>query len=162
MWKCAICAIEHDDLPLCFGAEAPWRTLVAEADFDDRVELTKDQCVVDGKYFFIRGHIEIPIHPMHDTLALSVWVSLSEKSFLHCSSRWENPDREGDGYFGWLSTPVPIYPDTIHLKTNVRSRAPGLVPLIELQECDHPLYRDQRDGISAERFREIVHELLHS
>ena len=162
MWTCGICGIEHDDLPLCFGADAPWRAMVAEAEFGSRVELTKDQCVVDRTSFFIRGHIEIPIHTMAQTLAWSVWVSLSETSFLHCSARWEDPDREGDGYFGWLCTPVPIYSDTLHLKTNVRSRAPGVVPLIELQECDHPLYRDQRDGISVDRLREIAHAILHS
>jgi len=56
MWTCAICKVEHSSLPLCFGAEAPWRALASEAEFDERVELTKDQCVVDGQHFFIRGH----------------------------------------------------------------------------------------------------------
>jgi hypothetical protein len=35
--------------------------LVAEGEFEQRVALTKDQCIVDGKVFFIRGHIELPI-----------------------------------------------------------------------------------------------------
>lgn len=123
MWTCVICKSEHSSLPLCFAAEAPWRALAAEAEFDDRVELTKDQCVVDGRHFLIRGHVELPIIATTDTLAWSVWCSLSEKSFRHMTERWEDPARDGDGYFGWPSSPIPVYPSTIHLKTNVRPEA---------------------------------------
>ena len=60
-WRCNTCGVEHTEIPLCFGIEAPWRALVPENEFAQRVELTSDQCVVDDQTFFIRGHIEIPI-----------------------------------------------------------------------------------------------------
>ncbi|MGO9249589.1 MAG: DUF2199 domain-containing protein, partial [Solirubrobacteraceae bacterium] len=84
-WTCRTCGVEHTDVPLCFGIEAPWRALVPESEFDQRVDLTSDQCVVDGQHFFIRGHIEIPIHDYPEPFAFSVWSSLSERSFLHIS-----------------------------------------------------------------------------
>jgi hypothetical protein len=161
MWTCAICKAEHDTLPLCFGAEAPWRALVPEAEFDERVELTEDQCVVDGQHFFIRGHVELPILATADTFAWSVWCSLSEGNFRHMTDRWENPERDGDGYFGWLSSLISIYSSTIHLKTNVKVRAVGMVPLIEIQDCEHPLFIDQRDGVTLMRVHEFVHALTH-
>lgn len=161
-WKCATCGKEEVDLPLCFGAEAPWRFLVPESEFTDRVDLTKDQCVVAEKAFFIRGHIEIPIHGQPEPLAYSVWSSLSEKSFLHMSDRWVSKDRASDApYFGWLSSSTPVYPDTIHLKLSVQSRAPGLTPLFAVELTDHPLSQDQRHGITAQRWHEIAHSLLH-
>ena len=61
-WTCPICGAESAEVPVCFGAEAPWRALVPEDEFARRVELTADQCVVDGKTFFVRGHIQIPTH----------------------------------------------------------------------------------------------------
>ena len=162
MWTCAICGAEHSSLPLCFGADPPWRAFAPEAEFEDRVELNKDQCVVDREHFFIRGHIELPILEGSELFAWSVWCSLSEKSFLHMVDRWDDPNREGDGYFGWLCSPIPVYPSTIHLKTNVIARAVGRVPLIEIQECEHQLYLDQRDGIALRRVHEFVHALTHT
>ena len=121
-WKCATCGVEHDDLPTCFGCEAPWRELVAESEFESRVELTRDQCVVDGSVFFVRGHLEIPIVGHPETLVLAVWSSLSEQSFCHMCDRWNDDDRHYDPpYFGWLSSRLPVYPDTVNLKLSVQT-----------------------------------------
>lgn len=162
MWTCATCGVEHASLPLCFGADAPWRTFVPQREFNGRVQLTADQCVVDGQYFFIRGHIELPIVDAADHFSWSVWCSLSEASFRRMTERWDDPRRDGDGYFGWLCTQIPVYPSTLHLQTNVRVRAVGLVPLIELHECEHPLYLEQRDGVTLERVHQIVHLATHN
>lgn len=160
-WKCTVCGEEHRDIPMCFGVDAPWRALVPESEFDARVELTGDQCVVDDHTFFVRGHIEIPIIGQLETLAFSVWSSLSEKSFLHMCERWEDPDRGTDPpYFGWLCSPVHVYSSTIHLKVSVQSRSPGLVPIFAVEPSDHPLSQDQRNGITVERWHQIAHELL--
>src|SRR5688572_4878439 len=70
-WKCTICSSEHVELPTCFGIEAPWRALVPEVEFSKRVDLTSDQCVVDAREFFVRGHIEIPIVGRAESLAFS-------------------------------------------------------------------------------------------
>jgi hypothetical protein len=91
-WKCHLCNIAHDELPGCFGMDAPWAVFVPESEFDSRVELTQDQCVVDEEHFFIRGHIDIPIHGQDEPLSFSVWSSLSEESYLRMSDRWEEPD----------------------------------------------------------------------
>ena len=160
-WKCTVCGEDHNDIPSCFGIEAPWRALVPEAEFSNRVELTKDQCVIDGKEFFVRGHIEIPIIGQSETLAFSVWSSLGEKSFLHLCDHWEDPDRGSDApYFGWLCSPIHVYPSTIHLKLSVQSRSPGLVPLFTVEPPEHPLSQDQRNGITVQRWHRLAHELL--
>jgi hypothetical protein len=160
-WKCQICGVELDDMPMCFGVDAPWRALVAESEFVQRVELTPDQCVVDKNSFFVRGHIEVPIHVIQESVAFSVWASLSEVSFKHMSERWESPDRASDPpYFGWLCSPIEAYPSTIHLKLSVQSRSPGLTPLFTVEPTDHPLAIDQHNGISIEHWHEIAHHLL--
>ena len=162
-WICHSCGMEHADIPICFGIEAPWRALVPESEFDKRVDLSPDQCVVDGQTFFIRGHIEVPIHEYPDRLSFSVWSSLSEQSFIHVSKRWEDPDRASDPpYFGWLCSPIAAYPSTIHLKLSVQSRPPGLTPLFSLGPTEHPLSIDQRNGISIQRWHAIAHQLLHA
>ncbi len=160
-WKCSICGQKHDEVPLCFGCKAPWRYLVKESDFAERVYLDQDICVVDAKLFFIRGHIQIPIIGTNEIFAFSVWCSLSEKSYQKTIERWFEPTRElDDAYFGWLSSHIPIYPETIHLETSVQSRAVGLVPLITLEHTDHPLAIEQHHGITEARWHELALSLL--
>ena len=162
--SCPRCGSPSPDPPLCYGAEAPWRLLgVTEAEFEKRVDLTADQCVIDEKHFFLRGHIILPIIGSSDTFAWSVWCSLSENSFLHACDRWFDPARPGDPpYFGWLMTSLPCYPETLHLKTSVQSRAVGVVPAVTVEPTDHPLSVEQRYGVTMDRVREFAHEVLHA
>jgi len=75
---------------------------------------------------------------------------------------WETNGRKSEpAYFGWLSTAVPTYPETLNLKTQVHTRAVGQRPFVELEETDHPLSVEQRRGIMEERVREIAEILMH-
>jgi hypothetical protein len=161
-WKCKTCGLEHDELPLCFGFDAPWPMLVPEDEFDRRVELTSDLCIVDGSTYFIRGHIEIPIIDQHDTFCFSVWASVSESCGRRIQERWKAPDRGNDlPYAGSLCSAIPVYPDTVQLKLSVQTRPPGLVPLMTVEPSQHPLAVDQRRGISVQHWHELAHCLLH-
>jgi hypothetical protein len=91
-----------------------------------------------------------------------VWVSLSLENFERMLELWETPGRESEPpYFGWLSTALPCYPDTLNLKTHVHTRPVGERPFIELEPTDHPLAVEQRNGITMARVREIVECALH-
>jgi len=75
---------------------------------------------------------------------------------------WTNPDRVALGpYFGWLCTRLPMYPDTMFLKTMVHPREVGVRPFVMLAPTRHPLAIDQRDGLEAERVRNMVERMLH-
>ena len=162
-WKCHTCGVEHSEAPTCFGFEALWRQLVPESQFELRVVLSPDICIVDEEIYFIRGHIQIPISGNSKSLQFSVWSSLSERSFQHMGERWESPDRGSDPpYFGWLSSNIAVYPTMNHLKLSVQSCPPGETPIFLVEPSDHQLSIDQRQGISTERWYELVHILMHT
>ena len=54
-WICLQCSETHEDLPLCYGAEAPqiYRS-IPESERAARVELSCDMCVIDRQYFLCR------------------------------------------------------------------------------------------------------------
>ena len=80
---------------------------------------------------------------------------------MHLESRWEEPSRTGDGYFGWLCTSLPCYETpTLHLATDVLMREVGVVPTVTLHPCEHPLHEEQKNGISMRRIEAIACELL--
>ena len=81
-YNCSICNRERDELPLCYGAPAPWRQMgISEDEAESRVHANEDLCIVDGEHFFIRGHLYLPIHESDEFFAWSVWCSLSAESF---------------------------------------------------------------------------------
>jgi hypothetical protein len=164
-FTCSCCRESHDLSQISFGADAPvqWR-LLTEAE-RARSELGQEQCVIEsdeGRHFFVRACLEIPIQGVDDAFTWGVWTSLSEASFLEMSDHWEDPDRTRLGpYFGWLSTNVPEYPDSVFLRSRVHQRPVGFRPLIELDPSDHPLAVHQRQGIDATQLQAIVRRLLH-
>jgi len=161
MSKCKVCNCELGEVPMCFGGKSPALLMVPESEYGDRVEENADQCIVDGKHFFVRGHIELPVTDTGEVFIWSVWVSLSEESFNKMCDEWDTEGRENsEPYFAWLMTNLPCYPETLHLKTNVQTQPVGFVPLINLQPSEHPLSLEQKNGITMARVHEIVHQVM--
>lgn len=162
-WRCRRCDEVHADLPMHYGAAAPlaWYG-VPERQRRKRCLLSSDQCVIDDEHFFIVGNLEIPVEGVAELFSWDVWVSLSAANFARATQLWTTPGRESEPpYFGWLSTALPGYPDTIHLKTHVHTREVGRRPRVELEPTDHPLAVEQREGITLARVREIAELVLH-
>ncbi len=91
-----------------------------------------------------------------------VWVSLSDRNFERTCELWEQNGRESEPpYFGWLSTALPGYPETVNLRTMVQTRELGRRPSVELEPSDHPLAVEQREGITIARVQEIAELVLH-
>jgi len=135
---------------------------IPEEERPERCELTSDTCVIDAKWFFVRGCIEIPVYGVNDPFIWGVWVSLSEQSFNRFLELYDVENREDEApFFGWLCTHIADYPDTINLKTMVHLRNEGLRPYIELEPTDHPLAREQRDGIEMARVAAIYEARVH-
>lgn len=89
-----------------------------------------------------------------------VWVSLSKQSFDRYVETYEAPDTT-DQYFGWLCNSLPYYPETFPMKTQVHPRTNNVRPYIELEDSEHPLSVDFRNGISIERAQEIAEHAMH-
>lgn len=146
-----------------FGAEAPLSYgAVAESERASRCDLGSDDCVIDGKWFFVRGCLEIPVHGANKPFSWGVWVSLSERSFHTWLENFDQQRRSHVGpFFGWLNASLKPYPDTANLKTRVHLRDDGIRPLIEVTDTDHPLAVEQRAGISVDRVAEIYAIMVH-
>jgi hypothetical protein len=166
-FRCTFCGSDHEGPPRSYGFEAPTPYhLVPESERTGRVELGEETCtLVDalgGQHYFVRGNVEIPILGESEPFVWNLWVSLSEKNFHRALDRWEDPRRvEEPAYFGWLSTRIPLYPETLNLKTNVHTRPLGVRPSIVLEPTEHPLAVEQHRGITLERVQEIAELSLH-
>jgi len=152
--SCKVCGREHGDLPhLSASAPDHWSEALEQ---DPDSHLDEDLCIVQARDFFVRAVIEIPVRDGKEPFGWGVWVSLRRENF----ELYREHPRSGElgPFFGWLSTGIADYrEDTLNLKTRVHFRGDGLRPLVELHPCDHPLYRQQQEGISLDQAWEIVH-----
>ena len=157
-FTCACCGKEVSGLPdLAFDAPLHYDQL-PEAERAGRARLDADFCVIDGKDRFIRAVCPVPIRGTEEHFAWGVWVSLSAESFERYHASFETLDQSHlGGMFGWLSNRLPLYPDTLKLQTSVMPQDHRQRPLVWVNQvhADHPLYIDQREGITTERLGEI-------
>jgi hypothetical protein len=158
-YTCSICGEEHTDLP-DIGANTPFQWSDEFAN-DSNSLLTEDLCIIQGRDYFVRGIIEIPVHDYKREFGWGVWVSHKKENFEIYREHFDTPDI--GPFFGWLSTEIDYFSQsTLQLKTMAYYQGNGLRPRIVLEESDHPLSRHQHEGICLSQASEIVHHYLRT
>jgi hypothetical protein len=162
VWTCACCGKKYDTLPFAYALEQPdaWHG-VPEQQRPHRTTLDTDACTIDGREFYVRGCIVIPVIDHADSFVWGVWVSVSEKSFDRIGQLWDVEIRDHEPpFFGWLANNISIYPTTRNLKLNVVLNNAGQRPSLLLEPTDHPLAVEQRNGITLDRVKDIASQVL--
>jgi hypothetical protein len=165
---CPTCGALHLDLATAMGSGSPHAWDVATAAQRDAGELTDDLCFLPeagpegGTSYFLRGEVALPLLDGGDRPAFSwsVWVLVSGESLEVLFEHWDEPDRAErvPPVYGLLASALPYEPSTLDLRAVVRTRAPGLVPRVEVERggpSPHPLAREQAEGISWHRVAEL-------
>lgn len=155
---CQTCERWHESLPLSFSVKAPLAaTRIPTADLEQRVVITRDQCVIDGTTFFLRGRIVVPVIGLEEPFIWGVWAEVSPKCFIRTHELWNEQGRELEPvYSGWLDTELPLYGTTTNLEVNVKTQIVGRRPHFEIISDEHPLGKEQCAGITLARVQEIA------
>ena len=175
-WKCSTCDEWHTGACLDFGYSWPfyWTKEHGQNNLADvlgtdaakghaHTFLNEDFCVIEGKHFFVRGVIHLPIVGTDETFRWGVWGSLSEPNFNQLIEMNDDPKRiDLPPMFSWLSSQIKDYPDSLSLKMYAHIQALHDRPLFELEPADHQLAREYHHGITPERVKEIMLGRLRS
>jgi hypothetical protein len=147
-------AVAYDGPALgCDDAGQPWQLTRHGGDF----------CIADGQYFFVRAVLRVPILGAREPMEWGVWCSLSEANFRRYGDTFDDTNQAEIGpMFSYLGNNLGGYSDSLGLRCNVLPQNDRKRPLVELHpDQDHPLVRDQAQGISPERAVELVMPSLH-
>lgn len=163
-YYCSKCAIYHKEIPMAYGTDAPYAYyLIPEDEREERCRLTADQCIIDNKFHFRRGGIELSVENNQDNFRWNVWVSVSKEDFDRMGELWEDENRVLEKpYTGKIATQLEPYPETLDLPVSIITQKVGYAPKIELMECNHPLYFEQENGINMERVIGFAKEILYN
>jgi hypothetical protein len=156
-WTCSICGKPHADLPH-IGSTAPyqWRD---EYKSDPNSLLADDLCIIEGRDYFVRGVIEIPVHDYEHEFGWGVWVSHKKENFEIYRENFHSADI--GPFFGWLCTEIKYYAlSTLDLKTMTHYRGGNLRPFIEVEPAEHPLSQQQQNGITLDQAWEMAHSYV--
>jgi len=169
-WKCGTCDKWHSGPCLDFGFSKPcswdgsrekgtrWvNAIPGAARSPSATFLDADYCSIDGRGFFVRGLIRLPVIGTAEYLCWGVWGSLRRENFEILLRMDKDPRRvELPPMFSWLSSRISDYPDTLNLKMNAHIQKPGMRPHFRLEPTDHPLAQEYYYGIAPERVKEIM------
>ncbi len=160
---CSICDQQHEDLPLSYSVKAPQAVAsIPVNELEQRVVLTPDQCVIDGRDFYLRGRIPIPVDGLSEPFIWGVWAEVSPKTFMRTDELWSTEGRENEPPFtGWIDTQIFPYGNTINVEVFIHTQPVGQRPQFEISDPEHPLAIEQREGITMERVQEIAETILH-
>jgi hypothetical protein len=162
-FKCTCCGGWHEGIP-SYNAESPrYYSSLPNAERAARCVVDSDTCVVDQKFFFVRGCLEIPVQGAFNPFVWGVWVSLSKNRSINSwhASTQQNARTSARSLAGSPPNCRFIRARRTSSKTRVPLRDDGMRPYIELEPTEHPLALEQRCGITAERLAEICSRLEH-
>jgi hypothetical protein len=161
-WTCASCGGRHKGLfDLACAKPDFWQgaeTYLPNAAISESSNcLTEDFCIIDGEHFFVRAVLSIPLRGLPgQSFSYGVWSTLSKKNFERYAETFDSGEQDGLGpWFGWFSNRLKGYPDTLNMKCQVHPQFGRQRPWIELEQSEHPLAIEARDGITYERLFEI-------
>ena len=161
---CRTCGQSHEGVPPSFAADFPdMFANMSEPDREARAVVSSDQCIVDERFFFIRGCLEIPVHGNSEPFVWGLWALVKEEVFDEISASWEEQGRETrrGPFKARLANSLSVYPETLNLKLRMVIQPVGTRPLFILEEDQHPLATAQQDGISRVDAMELSATLLH-
>ncbi len=85
---CSVCGERHV-LPLSYSVKAPLAAGAIPVDeLEQRVVITPDQCVIDGRDFYLRGRILVPVIGLDESFVWGIWVEVSPKNFVRTNELW--------------------------------------------------------------------------
>lgn len=160
-WTCPSCGEPHQGLfDLAARHPAQWphgeeyepnAALRMDGDF-----LSEDFCVLRGEHFFVRSLLLLPIIGADKPFGFGVWGTLSRANFELYVETFDGGAQGHLGpWFSWFSNDLRSYPDTVNLKAQMHLRNGRQRPYLQIMSDDHPLARDQREGITFDRVLDL-------
>ncbi len=158
-YRCPSCARKHDGLPaLAYGRPDAIFNLGTDEQ-KARAVTASDLCILDDERYFVRCVLQIGVAGSESSFEYGPWVEVDVRTFsryaIHCNTGQDPGWKVADGR---LANAFPANTEgTLGVACRIRlSEEPRQRPTVEITDKQHPLFREQRDGISMARAIEIV------
>ncbi|WP_166442726.1 DUF2199 domain-containing protein [Phragmitibacter flavus] len=132
---------------------------VPEEERASRCKESDDLCRIDGERHFIRGMALISIVDLDDTFAWGMWAEVSKEDFNGYLRAYSVDGSLLPRFPGRLSVEDFGYRGLEGHEVAIQLGKSSERPEFYLTPSDHAFYRDQIQGITYHRSREILHAM---
>lgn len=150
---CSKCGEEHppEEMELTFRRPDDVAKLSAE-ERARRVRENNDFCIVEGKRFFIRALLPLPVESRDIPYCIGLWVEVTQATFERVYELWDSDEQIHEQPFAaQIANDIPTADGSLGLHAEVRLTGPATRPEVFLQASQHQLYIDQTSGIDEHR-----------
>lgn len=153
---CSQCGEEHplEEMELTFRRPDDVAKLSAE-ERSRVVQENNDLCVVDGKRFFVRALLPLPIESRDIPYCIGLWVEVTQATFERVYELWDSEEQVHEPPFAaQIANEIPTSGGSLGLHVEMRLTGPTTRPDVLLQPSQHQLYIEQARGIDGHRAAE--------
>jgi hypothetical protein len=125
---------------------------------EERARLVKesdDVCVIEGKRFFIRALLPLPVESRAIPYCIGLWVEVTQATFERVYELWDSGEQVHEPPFAArIANDIPTASGSLALPAEMRLTGPATRPDVFLQPSQHQLYIEQAHGIDEHRVSE--------
>jgi hypothetical protein len=161
---CSVCGEFHAERLLDIRMSFPDAIhALSEDERRARTWLSDDFAVLDERRFFVRGLLEIPIVDLDDCFGYGVWAELEREEFERLLEHWyDEGQAAAEPVAARLANDLAPFNETTGLLIELQPVSADRLPVVQLDEVDHPLCRAQQEGISSARCEELAATAFHA
>ena len=162
-FTCSVCGEYHDEQLLDIRAGLPDPVFeLDDTERDARADVGDDWCVLDDERFFVRGLVELPVPALRDQFRFGAWVEVARDDFAKLGRLWHDPGGlRHPPFAATLANELRPYAGTAGLPVLLRLEDVERLPSIEVLDGEHPLGRDQRDGVDEPAVHRLAATVRH-
>jgi hypothetical protein len=125
------------------------------AERESRVQENNDLCILDGKRFFVRALLPLPVLEGVQPYNVGLWVEVSQRDFERVYELWDAADQADEPSFdAQVANDIPLHPPVLGLAARLSLTGPTTRPEVTLETAEHPLVGEQVRGITVHRASE--------
>lgn len=156
-WVCDVCGQVHDELPRDFGWKLPdelWE--LPEEVRQEMLDWSTDVAYNEGRWF-LRGVLYVPFNFDEGQWGWGIWVEVEEEVMGAAYRCFEMDATNEPRQPGTIANKIPGFEDSIGQSVDIQFLTPDKRPIFFFPaESEYPLAKEQREGISAERYHAVL------
>ena len=119
---------------------------------EERVQANEDLCAIDGKRFFVRAVLPLPVVSRTRPYNIGIWVELDRTSLERVGVLWNDPNQTSEPPFSVrISNEIPLTGGSCGTAATLHLTGPTTRPNVLVLPANVRLYEEQANGITAHR-----------
>jgi hypothetical protein len=121
-----------------------------------RAKYDSDVCVLDGKRYFLRGVLYLPVRGTRDKFGWGLWAEVSKAVYDRYVETGSSDAGVEQDARGVLANALVDYDCPVDCGVTIKGGSATERPVFVADRAEHRLYREQHEGITPGRLHDLL------